>query len=984
MKISEQYRQLQPYVVDEIRAIVGGGGNAGGATLSGVPLHGLADLSKHSGTLAESQAPWAVTQSTFSAHTGNANAHHDTATAGTLITVSGQQISLANGTARYQVPMTGATPFAPAWTALSSMAGNGLSFASGTFVVGVSGLGLSTNTTQVVLSSSSNPGAAAAILATDGDGTVQLATVKLGTSAITLNSTDNVATKPDIQFGTNGLVAANSNLYLVADATHTLGDGAIVFAANDSKVDVGGTYYVEIARFTESGRLGIGDASPSYELDVTGTARATVALRTATAYATTKLQTPRIDTASGDLTLAPADDLYLSPGGLDTITSDASSLRSDSYLRTILIAGYRIGPTSIAGQFGVEAGSGEFDELRARTFVADETRVDRGQEYITKSYGVLSRPFTAPTVIGDSALIYFENSPHITGALFTANDWVMLRYLDMSSGIVLTTIWGQVNTYTALSDTEQRWQFYLRSGSTSGLAFATGALCVNFGASGAGYILSDAVTATSPYIQVGKWTTNPYTPANYTVLTEMGRLDGVGFTGEYGIAASKDNFTTAGQWFKISTAGAQLNNIPLTLWSGGTQRVNIDQAGTNVWFKDASGNTKLSWDGSTLAVTGQITATSGTIAKWNIGTIDANTINSASGAIKLISGGAGTARLEIGSGTTHTGAGIASRTSSTGVVFWAGEPFADIASAPFQVTNAGKVTATSVNITAGGSGVKDSTLNGWNIDTTEIVGQLAGVDQVVLDTSGRILAGAGKAMLDADGVKLAGGTTLWQQGTALEWYGTPASKTTLYGRLGVFRFNTGLDITRLHLQVKQVGVDPAEMYFETLNAAGAYVSSLILGASSLAFNGNTVYHAGNLTIANYAPLASPAFSGTPKVGSSTIWHAGNDGSGSGLDADYLDGHDTSYFSADGHTHAAYAALSGATFTGYVTLPVAYLNEQSSTPSTNPSDGTQCNIYMRNDKLVIGYNKSGTMYWVVLNLNSATLGTVTWSRVNAAP
>jgi hypothetical protein len=46
---------------------------------------------------------------------------------------------------------------------------------------------------------------------------------------------------------------------------------------------------------------------------------------------------------------------------------------------------------------------------------------------------------------------------------------------------------------------------------------------------------------------------------------------------------------------------------------------------------------------------------------------------------------------------------------------------------------------------------------------------------------------------------------------------------------------------------------------------------------------------------------------TPRIGGNAIWHAGNDGAGSGLDADTLDGVQGS----------AYAALAGATFTGDV-------------------------------------------------------------------
>lgn len=44
-----------------------------------------------------------------------------------------------------------------------------------------------------------------------------------------------------------------------------------------------------------------------------------------------------------------------------------------------------------------------------------------------------------------------------------------------------------------------------------------------------------------------------------------------------------------------------------------------------------------------------------------------------------------------------------------------------------------------------------------------------------------------------------------------------------------------------------------------------------------------------------AYLDNPVFTGTPKVGANVIWHAGNDGAGSGLDADYLDGQDSSYY-----------------------------------------------------------------------------------------
>ena len=55
-----------------------------------------------------------------------------------------------------------------------------------------------------------------------------------------------------------------------------------------------------------------------------------------------------------------------------------------------------------------------------------------------------------------------------------------------------------------------------------------------------------------------------------------------------------------------------------------------------------------------------------------------------------------------------------------------------------------------------GSGTKDSTLDGWNISSTEIVGQLDGVDQVVLNTNGEITAAAGGIVLNSTHLGMVG------------------------------------------------------------------------------------------------------------------------------------------------------------------------------------------------------------------------------------
>jgi hypothetical protein len=61
------------------------------------------------------------------------------------------------------------------------------------------------------------------------------------------------------------------------------------------------------------------------------------------------------------------------------------------------------------------------------------------------------------------------------------------------------------------------------------------------------------------------------------------------------------------------------------------------------------------------------------------------------------------------------------------------------------------ITGNSIQV---GSGTKDSTLNGWNIASSEIVGQATGVDQVILGTDGKISAGAGAVIISSMGIDL--------------------------------------------------------------------------------------------------------------------------------------------------------------------------------------------------------------------------------------
>ncbi len=157
--------KLKPFIVPWLpKSSTSGIGGSGGA----LSTHDIGG-SYHSGTLRSDQAPQfalldgsrsftgdivfvgaqTVDGVDLSAHVTDANAHHAQATAGTLISLSGQQVSLANGSAQYQIPVTGATPFTPVYTALSSFAGSGLAFSAG-FNVG-QGDGVAVNANDIAV-----------------------------------------------------------------------------------------------------------------------------------------------------------------------------------------------------------------------------------------------------------------------------------------------------------------------------------------------------------------------------------------------------------------------------------------------------------------------------------------------------------------------------------------------------------------------------------------------------------------------------------------------------------------------------------------------------------------------------------------------------------------------------------------------------------------------------------------------------------------
>lgn len=101
---------------------------------------------------------------------------------------------------------------------------------------------------------------------------------------------------------------------------------------------------------------------------------------------------------------------------------------------------------------------------------------------------------------------------------------------------------------------------------------------------------------------------------------------------------------------------------------------------------------------------------------------------------------------------------------------------------------------------------------------------------------------------------------------------------------------------------------------------GSYYAPASHSHSYLPLTGGTL--TGGLSISGYNAFSS--YSGNFSfltLNNSTVWGLTNDGAGSGLDADLLDGQQGSYYAPASHTHS-YLPLSGGSLTGNLNLPRA--------------------------------------------------------------
>jgi hypothetical protein len=294
--------------------------------------------------------------------------------------------------------------------------------------------------------------------------------------------------------------------------------------------------------------------------------------------------------ASNNLTLSPTTDLILDPAGL-IVLPNAQELRTATIqdLPTGIL-GIRLWDRG-SNYRQLTMGAGKFDELYVRVFVADEVRIDRGEEYWSKSYGIVESDFTMPADEGDVD-VWFENSPGLAAAnIFTVGDWLLARTIDWDTSLTIEKIWLQVVALVTAGSVDgyrQQWTIKRKNGGTTGTVVKKGNTLLDTGVVGQGWIhLSALQQDGGPFIQVGKMTSIVSDTPLFTNYARFGNLNGtVDYSSDaYGMAAGTvlapsgigATPSTGFSGFTVDgNAGLRLFNTELLMYQGSTITTKLD------------------------------------------------------------------------------------------------------------------------------------------------------------------------------------------------------------------------------------------------------------------------------------------------------------------------------------------------------------------------------------------------------------------------
>jgi hypothetical protein len=564
----------------------------------------------------------------------------------TGLSLSGQQVSLA-------LALVSGLAISSGLMLADSIAGAGLTISGKVLAVGA-GAGLTVGADTVSLTtpgtlsvssanaaagnhthaitSSSNPGAAAAILASNASGYVQLEGLGIGTTGaadrgvnivpvLTTANAYGIINAPQISGSRTLLVAEYVSGYVLDASSVTywrgvdvvpptlVGSGAITNQAAGINIrNLSGTGAPSVYSLIQYGpadyNLMLGYLGVGVNLNYT--------------YVGARLNVS--DTGTQLRLLYNADTAKAARWTVDssgylTLDVDGNQFKMDSDVR-IQSANYA---SQLTGWGITYSGSADFrylyaDELHVKTFIADLEQALAGGQIIAKSVAILYSDFVCPAA-GGSQYIYVEDLPGAADMqVFQAGDYVGLRQFSRAGGgLTVAWCWGTVSSPNTTFDGYQGWLFTRSSVPYAGAASGTinkGTLVLDFGTSGNGFYEVNAIdglyAVNSPYAQTATWSTHPSLP---TLRTRMGNLYGVTATTEYGLYAGTGAVDVTDQYLRISDVNFDIHNIDLSIHDGTREVIRLDHDdGISVWttggvgvLRVYTGAATIAWNGLTMS-----------------------------------------------------------------------------------------------------------------------------------------------------------------------------------------------------------------------------------------------------------------------------------------------------------------------------------------------------------------------------------------------
>lgn len=545
-----------------------------------------------------------------------------------------------------------------------------------------SGLGLSHTddgtTYTLILSSSSYPGAAASILASDSSGKLGVQNLGIGVAGNASYALYSTAALPshfanDVRVGTTtaGTMAARLHVLLGSTApqmqlSYDASNYGFLFVGSTGAFTIANTgttpanAHLYLNPGGGSGKIGIGNSipTPTAKLEVNSTTEQLRLNYGAATYAA--------------FTAGSSGNLNIDATGGNIYTTD------------------HVGHSSYVSQLSYwrisNAGEADFryvytDELHAKAFIADLEQALAGGQIISKSVAKVYANFTVPTA-GNTGNLDVEEFAGFAGFhVFVDGDLVRLRQFDRSGGgLKIADIWGTVVYSAQVSSSNppaQRYVFTRHAtypGTGSG-TISAGTLVLDYGTSDNGYMEQNAIDgasgANSPYYQIVSWNTHPKSTTagqGLKLRVRLGQLRGLTGANQWGLYAgtgwtanpqesnvAQYTVTTPTvdnnhRYILAGDNGVNIYNADLTIYSSTTPVISLSRTAPSIavgsgsdtmgylsgaagfWVGNDSGTYKMrlgslsggvlsqgyTWDGSRLNIVGSVSL--GPSSSLNYGT----------------------------------------------------------------------------------------------------------------------------------------------------------------------------------------------------------------------------------------------------------------------------------------------------------------------------------------------------------------------------